>query len=262
MNKLGLTKDVKYDKIDNVFIDPRASSNFFYEKIYILINPNLHREEEVMKTKIVQEIIRYLFLEYKFVPRTIADMGSGSTKILKNILDYIENNFNVVVVGVAIDISLSILKSSPSCPNIYKLRADAKDLPIKDGVFDVLLLIDLIEHTSDPVAVIEESLRVAKFIVIKVPLELSFYTFLRGGGRRLKELEKKYGHIQHFNYRGIQKMLLGKKTVWESYSKIPNRSKLIDLLQEFLLKFRFFTLFRVIFGGFIVLVVANVIDNE
>jgi ubiquinone/menaquinone biosynthesis C-methylase UbiE len=51
------------------------------------------------------------------------------------------------------------------------IQADAARLPFKDKEFDVAVLSEILEHVDDPVAVIREAKRVARFVIISVPNE-------------------------------------------------------------------------------------------
>lgn len=256
MEKIRFTRKVNFNK-NGSFFDDHPGKNSFYEDSYLCINPDLHEKDILEKTKTVREVIDYLITQHELHFRKIIDVGSGSTLILKGALNFIHSLSGKRPLGLSVDISSTILKSSPGCQNICKLRADAGNLPLADQSFDLLLMIDLLEHTEDPYRVLKEALRVARFVIVKTPLELSFYTFLRGGKNRLQSLEKKYGHIQHFNRTYIMKLIGEHRIIWESYMKIPDRLKPLDLLQDLLLKHKLFGIFRLLFGGFIILVVTK-----
>src|SRR3990167_9550190 len=90
MNQIKFTRDIEFNNDGNFFDDhPHESS--FYENSYLAINPNLHDEDAPEKIKVTKEAIQYLILRYNFNPRKIIDIGSGSTLILKNILDFVQS---------------------------------------------------------------------------------------------------------------------------------------------------------------------------
>lgn len=256
MNQIKFTRDIEFNN-DGNFFDDHPHESLFYENSYLATNPNLHDEDAPEKIKVTKEVIQYLIFKYNFNPRKIIDIGSGSTLILKNVLDFAQSIGLSNPIGLAVDISSVILKSSRTYKNIFKLRADASSLPLQNQSFNLLLMVDLLEHTVNPSKVLSEALRVANFVIVKTPLELSLYTFLRGGKFRLQELETKYGHIQHFDYAQIKRLVGNNKLIYESYVKIPNRSRPLDLFQDMLIKIRFHSIFRLLFGGFIVFVVTR-----
>lgn len=256
MSKIKFTREVEF-RNDGGFYDDHPQINQFYEESYLTINPNLHEEDSLEKIATAEKAIHHLISKQGLRPIRIMDIGSGSTLVLKGVIEFIESLGFSGVTGFAVDISSSILKASPSYKNIYKLRADASNLPFENQSFSLLLMIDLLEHTLNPHDVIDEALRVASHVIIKTPLELSLYTLFRGGRRRLRDMKKRYGHIQHFNYKQIKNLTGRYKILSEKYVKIPNRSRLFDLLQDFLIEHRFYGTFRKLFGGFIVISLSN-----
>ncbi|MBU2578583.1 class I SAM-dependent methyltransferase [Patescibacteria group bacterium] len=256
MARIEFTRKIVFNQEGN-FFDDHPVNNDFYEHKYLTITPSLHEENLLDKTKIIKKIIGFLMAKHGLKPQKIIDIGSGSTLILRNTLKFLSSLGYEHCFGLAIDLSTSILQSSLSYEKICKLRADASSLPVQDKSFDVLLMVDLLEHTRNPSKVIKEALRVATYVIIKTPIELSLYTLFRGGRARLCELEKKYGHIQHFNRHQLKDLIGSNRVLWESYAKIPDRTFLIDLLQSILLKFKLHALFRGLFGGFIILVLTN-----
>ena len=255
MQIVGFDKFLIYDK-NGEYFDNNPPSSEFYEEEYLKINPDLHLDDSRVKIKIAIKIVKYLIENKKIKISKVIDVGSGSTLILRGVLEYLRRSTDSSPVGLAVDISKSILRRAGSYPGVYKLRSDASSLPIYDHYFDILFMFDLIEHTSEPRKVINEALRVSKYVAIKTPLELALYTSWNGGPKKLKDLETKYGHIQHFRRDDVIS-LLGPQTkiLSEFYEKIPNRSFVVEVLQNILLKLRLFAIFRYIFGGFIILLI-------
>jgi len=79
------------------------------------------------------------------------------------------------------DINLDISTNSKA-----NLIADVHYLPFSDGVFEKVLAIHILEHSSKPLKIIKEMLRVGKQIVIKCP-------------HRFSSVAKSNGHKSSFN---------------------------------------------------------------
>lgn len=103
-------------------------------------------------------------------------------------------------------------------------RADA--LPFPDGTFGVAVLSHVIEHLDDPVSALREAARIARFVVVEVPTEKVFYSFLK-----TKMLFRPYasiaeaGHVQFWSPASIANFL-----THEAGMEILNRG--VDLLDE------------------------------
>lgn len=256
MKDLILSKNVYYNKKLG-FYDTSAHTLSFYENDYLLMHPNMHQEDMWEKYGVAKKVLDFLIGFHDLRPKVILDVGAGSGKVLSLVLDYVGSG---KVTGVAVDISASILKgANDNQSKIIRVRADAQKLPLQKDSVDLLYMLDVVEHTEKPSIVITEALRVADYVAIKVPLEISLYTTFRGGAQRLKQMEEKYGHIQHFDRDGFLKFVDTKmaKVVFEDYVKIPNRNFVVNFLQELLLKIKAYRLYRWCFGGFLVVVLRK-----
>lgn len=71
-----------------------------------------------------------------------------------------------------------------------------------DQVYDLAMFIDVLEHIEDPLAALRKASGFTRYGIIRSPLE---ETYMNGINRRFKGkdykkiMEKKYGHIHHFN---------------------------------------------------------------
>jgi|SRR5579862_1513373 len=76
---------------------------------------------------------------------------------------------------------------------------DGATIPCADGAFDVAILSHVLEHVADPRSLLQECARVARRIVVEVPLELHLRT------SRFEWDET--GHINVFNRRSIRYLI-------------------------------------------------------
>lgn len=77
---------------------------------------------------------------------------------------------------------------------------DGARLPVADGAYDVAVLSHVVEHVPAPGALLAEAARVARWVVVEVPLERN-----RSAARPAKRAEAaRIGHIQFFDRAAIR----------------------------------------------------------
>lgn len=228
----------------------------FYEVDYVCKNPSLHEEDAEAKFQVIKGILKYLIEIAK--PKTIADVGCGSCLVITKLLDYLHTEVDPEISGVGIDVSARILLHSEKHPSLVKLRADGSDIPLERKSISLTFCIDILEHVGDPKLLLAEVARISHFVILKVPLELSLYTTLKGGGSRLDKLSRQYGHMHHFDRQSLLRLITPYfEIIHEGYDVIPNRIPMLDLFQRLLISFKLKRLFRLVFGGFIILLVKS-----
>lgn len=107
--------------------------------------------------------------------KKILDVGCNTGIVL---IPLAKRNYDVIGIDNNprdVDKTKKNLRGENLSMNIVKL-ADARELPFKDESFDIVLLSDILEHTSDPRRVAKESLRVLKkggLVFATVPYHLN-----------------------------------------------------------------------------------------
>lgn len=242
---------------DAGFYDDGTAPQSFYENAYVLKNPSLHAEDASDKTSAVVRCLDKLGWHRDV--RSIVDVGCGSCGALAGVLDHVSGSSGAAVWGLGVDVSASILSRGVAHPRLVRLRASADHLPMDDGALSLATCMDIIEHVPDPVAVLREVRRVARRVVLKIPLERSWYTALRGGRRRLASLQERFGHIHHFHLDDVRGLLTasGLQICAEDFVIIPRRSLPLDVLQRFLLRCGWTDAFARLFGGFVIIAAAR-----
>jgi ubiquinone/menaquinone biosynthesis C-methylase UbiE len=98
--------------------------------------------------------------------RRLADIGCGFGANLEVL------NEHGAVVGV--DVSLEALQAIRQRPSLGLVQAAADALPFKDGAFDAVALLAVVEHAEDDVAVLRESRRVTRAGGLQILLTSAF----------------------------------------------------------------------------------------
>ncbi len=129
------------------------------------------------------------------------EIGCGAGTFIRSLKSYIPS---LNCYGGDIDED-SIKLAETYDDNVLYAVFNGEKLPYKDGVFDVILLFDIIEHVENPYKLLDEIMRVSKqgsTVHIYVPCEKEPFTihWLLWKIRLGHDLKKKHaGHIQRFS---------------------------------------------------------------
>jgi len=142
----------------------------------------------------------------------LLDVGGGSGLIMKLASAYLEEVHGKRVYGMALDLSPGAIElqtqNNPSLKETY--NCSLTKIPIENKSVDLVLLIDVLEHVYDLEKCYQELRRIAKFVIVKVPLEknLSVYILdLLTGYRKKRSGENGIGHINFYSFNSIKKQL-------------------------------------------------------
>jgi len=174
--------------------------DIYNDNTYISNNPNLHREDSDFK---FDQIAR-LFEVYP-LPETkvkILDVGGGAGDLGYKVAEYFVSQ-GLSVEFVALDLSSEMLSVQAKCnPHIDRtLNCSIQDCP-EDG-FDIVLMIDVIEHVPEKDAVARRLNEISKFIVYNIPIEINAVDLIRNvkmGGRLYAEQTRSIGHVHFFSF--------------------------------------------------------------
>ena len=165
----------------------KKTSKRYYETKYKQVNwlklRSDHRNYVLDRIKEIQSYFNY-----------ILDIGCGDGKALASL------NFKD---KIGLDFSKKLLKKAlKRDPNIQVVLGDVEHLPFVDKAFDLVILLDVVEHVLNPQCVFEEAKRVAcSEIILTTDYEGIFAQSLRGQfidrAPKLKLL-RKWGELTFF----------------------------------------------------------------
>jgi ubiquinone/menaquinone biosynthesis C-methylase UbiE len=142
-------------------------------------------------------------------PVTVLDVGGGAGIIAREMANYIKSKFGYSTRKFALDLSPGMIEiqknNNPDMANA--VVGDIAHTPYRDKEIDVVLMIDVLEHVTDPEAVLREIARISHYLILKVPLENSLYFKLLNLFTRGKFRERIIAQIGHINVYGMGKLL-------------------------------------------------------
>lgn len=166
----------------------RTAPNIYTDGRYLEKNPHWHAHESPFKVKYILRMLR----KNRLRPNSICDVGCGAGEVLK----LLQESVNESCVLWGYDISPQALKMCESRAS-GRLRFKLADLSQQeDAFFDLLLVLDVLEHVRDYYAFLDGIRSKGDLKIFHIPLDLSVQTVLRKMG--LLKRRELYGHLHYF----------------------------------------------------------------
>lgn len=161
--------------------------NIYTDGEYLRMNPEWHANESTWKSK---HILRILERD-RLSPMTIGEVGCGTGEVLRQL--QLRMDSRCVFWGY--DISPQAIELSHSRQN-ERLHCRLGDFnKEKDADFDLLLILDVLEHVEDYFSFLREVKHLSRDKIFHFPLDLSAQSVLRNIPMEHRRL---YGHLHYF----------------------------------------------------------------
>ena len=155
---------------------------------YLKKNPTWHAEDSPWKAKNIIQMMERNNIE----PKTICEIGCGAGEILKQL----QYNMKKDCIFYGYEISPEAFELCKKKSN-ERLHFAVKDiLQEKDVFFDMILLIDLIEHMEDYYSFLRGIKQKGQYKMFHIPLDLSVQSLLRYS--QIMKKRELVGHIHYF----------------------------------------------------------------
>ena len=161
--------------------------NKYMSDEYLRDNPSWDSEDSPWKAAFVPKILNGVEL----IPKSICEVGCGAGGVLAELRKIYPNT------------ELFGWDIAPSAEGFWEKHQNARInftvgdfLALNTRKFDVILLLDVIEHVADPFEFLSRLRGNANYYIFHFPLDLSATSILRE--RPILEARKKVGHIHYF----------------------------------------------------------------
>jgi len=147
--------------------------NFYVTDEYIIKNPSLHEQDSPWKVSKIIPLIDAFVEGFNRDEINLLDVGGGAGLILNKVSTYIEETYKIKVNKFALDLSPGMLEiQKKRNPDIKRsLNEDISKTSLANKEMDITLMIDVLEHVTNPIETLKELQRISKFVIFKVPLE-------------------------------------------------------------------------------------------
>ncbi len=163
-----------------------------WEEFYVLggygeKNPSWHAEDARWKAEHVLKMLN----KHHIVPATICDVGCGSGELLRHLQPALRQ-----CVCWGYEISPQAFTLCKPREN-ERLRFELKDIRLDERAsFDVILLIDVVEHLEDYFGFLREIRAKSTYKILHIPLDMTAQAIVRG--TPLLKLRESVGHLHYF----------------------------------------------------------------
>jgi hypothetical protein len=154
---------------------------------YVTSNPDWHVADSPWKA---QQILQMLRTQPSPV-ETICEVGCGAGEILRQLHDQMPAIRRLVGYEIT-EVPLTMAAQRATERLSFKLIDAAED----GDVFDLMIIMDVIEHVPDPISFLRNLRFKAKRTILHVPLDLSVQSIIRPS--KLMSLREQFGHIHYF----------------------------------------------------------------
>jgi SAM-dependent methyltransferase len=136
-------------------------------------------------------------------PAALVEIGCGDGALLAALADAgVAGRYD----GFELSGPAAAIAAGRGIPGAGRIEAyDGARVPADDGAYDVAVVSHVLEHVPDPPALLAEAARVARWVVVEVPLEDN-----RSARRPAKVAEARaIGHIQAFSRADVARLAAG-----------------------------------------------------
>ncbi len=220
---------------------------------YLKNNPNWDQEDVNWKLNKLLPVLEQQIGKSQDKKLRIAEVGCGSGLLLKK-LAFLFPECEFYGFDISPDVQMFWSHDQSN------LEFKVSTLEEITATFDLILLIDVIEHVPDPISFLENLQDKTDNLLIHLPLDLSALTIVYESG--IISQRRKVGHIHYFT-RGIAKELLTESRwsptqtffthAWRDFPKKTLASKLVNIGRRFFYIFNEKVAARVIGGNTLII---------
>ena len=177
---------------------------------YIARHPSVHSEDSDWKAhNLIPFIDEFARLHAESEMR-ILDVGGGAGRILPTIVGHLRARYGISPRQYALDVSETLLciqrQHNPELLQLF--HEDICDSRLEDKAVDLVLAIDVLEHTRNVYRALSTIGRISRYAILKTPLERNLYSavynILKHGLPRRTAAES-IGHLHFFSYSSLRR---------------------------------------------------------
>ena len=212
-------------------------TDIYNNNTYIANNPTIHSEDSEFKFKNIEPLLNNINIEKNQIK--ILDVGGGAGIIGKYVLDFFENK-NIMVLFDSLDLSTEMLKVQKKNNPAIKKIINCTIEECKENNYDLILMIDVIEHIERKNDTAKILNKISKYIIYNIPIEKNLFDFIKNLTllfRYYRNQRKTLGHVHFFSVKTANDFLKKHHEIIDSFFQ-PYCFYFRDSLNENYLKLR------------------------
>jgi len=154
---------------------------------YLEKNPSWHAEEAPFKVKYMLQ----LFERHKMSPTTICEVGCGTGEVLKQLQDSMGPDHEFWGYDIT-PVAQRLIEPRLNDKLHFKLADPSKE----DNFYDLLLVLDVVEHVEDYFGFLRSIRSIARHKLFHFPLDMSVQAVIRKNGMMKRRLD--HAHLHYF----------------------------------------------------------------
>ena len=164
------------------------AENIYTSGQYLEKNMTWHVEESSWKVRNILPMMR----RHRLVPNSICDVGCGAGEVLK----LLQAHMSDTSIFWGYDVSPQAIEMCKERANerLHFKLADIRQE--KDVFFDLVLVLDVIEHLEDYFSFLRDIKPKSRYKLFNIPLEVSVQAVLRG--KTFSRNRNLHGHLHYF----------------------------------------------------------------
>ncbi len=170
--------------------------NKYLNGSYLKNNPSWHMKDSLTKAKNILKILK----RNKLSPRSIGEIGCGAGKTLRQL----QMKMDKECIFTGYEISPQAYQLCQKKINA-KLKFKLKDiLREKGSSFDLILVLDVIEHLEDYFTFLRKIKPKSEYKIIQIPLEINLFHLIKNSFSTFRD---SVGHLHFFNNQMVFRIL-------------------------------------------------------
>jgi len=172
--------------------------DIYNDQTYLASNPTWHEEDAGFKVDRIVKLLGRHPVPFK----NVCEVGCGSGEILVQLRKRFPDVENWMGYDISAD-AIAIANSKAS----EKIKFELQDIALADKsvTYDLMLVIDVIEHLENYFSFLDSILERSRYFIFHIPLDMSVWSLMREG--MLIESKNRVGHIHNFTEDFIKSIL-------------------------------------------------------